>query len=99
MVQYVENGVFDAHIPYPHLHIHSLTPVHHYWSTTLGDVDAYLLSKWEQCIDEAVELPAHYIRTYQTMVLSGITSCDVPPNRISQATKPALCAHQMNSIN
>lgn len=66
----------------------------------LGDVDAYLLSKWEQCIDEAVELPAHYIRTYQTNGnLTGITSCDVPPNRISQATEPALNLCTSNELD
>ena len=65
--QYVEDGVefFDVHIPHPQLQ--TQTPsAHHFRSLTLGDVDTYLLSKWEQCQEEKIELPAQYIRTYQT---------------------------------
>ena len=57
--------IFDVHIPHPQLQ--TQTPsAHHFRSLTLGDVDTYLLSKWEQCQEEKIELPAQYIRTYQT---------------------------------
>ena len=39
---------------------------HHFRTHSLQDVDVYLLSKWEQCIDLAVQLPARHIRTYKT---------------------------------
>ena len=44
--------------------------LHHFRSTTMADVDSYLLSLWEQCLDIKIELPAIDIRTY---TLSGDT--------------------------
>ena len=59
--RFVSNGVefFDAHTPNPLL---QAPPIHHFRSTSMGDVDIYLLSKWEQCLDKDVQLPAYYIR-------------------------------------
>ena len=88
--RYVENGVefFDGHIPYPELQ----APVtHHFRSTTMGDVDAYLLSKWEQCIDIEVQLPTTSIQTYQTNGDSNsVTWYDNPVqiDQMSQAINP-----------
>lgn len=63
-------------------------------------MDAYLLAKWEQCIDEAIELPAHHLRTYETNGdLTGIASCDVPTNQISQATERALNLCTSNELD
>ena len=39
---------------------------HHFRSFSLQDVDAYLLSNWEQYLDMAVELPARHIRAFTT---------------------------------
>ena len=65
--QYVHNGVefFDAVIPKQQVHVQTQPP-HHFRSSSLGDVDEYLLSNWEQCLDQNVQLPARHIRTYQT---------------------------------
>ena len=62
--RFVSNGVefFDAHTPNPLL---QAPPIHHFRSTSMGDVDVYLLSKWEQCLDKDVQLPAYYIRAYE----------------------------------
>ena len=61
---YVDSGVEfnDIQMPNPP----SLLPqLQHFRSTTLGDVELYLLSQWEQCTcSTEVELPAVYIRTY-----------------------------------
>ena len=40
--------------------------VQHFCTTSLSDMDAYLLSEWEKCIEQGVELPAKVIRTYST---------------------------------
>ena len=65
--QYVEDGVEFSDVNIHHPQLQTQTPsAHHFRSLTLGDVDTYLLSKWEQCQEEKIELPAQYIRTYQT---------------------------------
>ena len=55
----MENGVefFDIESRNPHIHIQTPQP-QHFRSSSLGDVDVYLLSKWEQCLDEMVQLQA-----------------------------------------
>ena len=64
---YVDSGVefYDIQMPNPP----SLLPqLQHFRSTTLGDVELYLLSQWEQCTcSMEVELPAVYIRTTEQM--------------------------------
>ncbi len=60
---YVEEGVelYDAHAPHDLPH----TPLlQHFRSMSMGDVDVYLLEKWEQCHESQIQLPALYIRTY-----------------------------------
>ena len=73
--QHVEKGVefFDIESRNPHIHIQTPQP-QHFRSSSLGDVDVYLLSKWEQCLDEMVQLPAQNVRTYQTNGACSITS-------------------------
>ena len=59
----MENGVelYDINNP----NYQPLTPfLHHFRSMTMGDVHLYLHSVWERCIDEDVQLPASYVRTY-----------------------------------
>ena len=61
--KYVEKGVefFDVvNIP----NTCTSPSIHHFRSTTMADVDMYLLKNWEKCLDEKVQLPAHFIRTY-----------------------------------
>ena len=61
--QYINNGVefFDVESP----STPPLTPLlHHFRSTSLGDVDMYLLTKWEMCLEKNIQLPATHIRTY-----------------------------------
>ena len=59
----VDNGIefFDVSLPSPSLPPHQMF---HYRSTNLTDIDVYLLSKWEECLDNEIPLPAVYIRTY-----------------------------------
>lgn len=52
---------FDVNMPNPFLQHPS---IHHFRSTTIKDVDMYLLTNWEKCIDEKVQLLAHFIETY-----------------------------------
>ena len=61
--RYVDVGVefFDIETPSSHPPTPSL---HHFRTTSLSDVDMYLLTKWEKCLEENVQLPAKYIRTY-----------------------------------
>ena len=61
--QYVADGIeyFDVNTPNPLLQTPS---IHHFRSTTMGDVDIYLLTNWEKCLEVEVQLPAYYIRTY-----------------------------------
>ena len=59
----VDNGIefFDVSLPGPSFPPHQMF---HYRSTNLTDIHLHLLSKWEECIDNKISLPAAYIRTY-----------------------------------
>ena len=63
----MHNGVefFDAEIANHQIHVQTQPP-YHFRSSSLGEVDEYLFSKWEQCLDMKVQLPARHLRTYQT---------------------------------
>ena len=78
-----ELNFFDVHTPNPLLQKPFL---HHFRSTTMGDVDMYLLTKWEKCLDEEIKLPAHIIRTYGTHTIirpSHLFSADVHVDHLS----------------
>ena len=59
----VDNGIefFDVSLPGLLLPPHQMF---HYRSTNLTDIHLHLLSKWEECINNNISLPAAYIRTY-----------------------------------
>jgi len=59
----VDDGIefFDVFLPSPSLPPHQMF---HYRSTNLTDIDMHLLSKWEECLDNEIPLPAVCIRTY-----------------------------------
>lgn len=41
------------------------TPIlYHFRTTSMSDVNLYLVKQWEQCLEEGVQLPVKYIRTY-----------------------------------
>ena len=54
--QYVDSGVefFDTDTPG-----NPPNPtLHHFRTESLSDVDMYLLEKWEECLDDGIQLPA-----------------------------------------
>ena len=63
--KFVDGGVefFDAEVD---TQLHKTPTPHHFRCTTMADVDTYLMSKWEQCINMKIKLPAFFIRTYTT---------------------------------
>ena len=63
--KYLDGGVefFDAEVD---TQLPKTPTPHHFRSTTMADIDAYLMSKWEQCIDMKITLPAFFIRTFTT---------------------------------
>ena len=40
--------------------------IFHYCSTKLTSIESHLLTKWEECIDNQIPLPATHVRTYTT---------------------------------
>ena len=76
--QYIDTGVefFDIETPNSNPPTPSLQ---HFRTSSLNDVDMYLLAKWEKCIEENIQLPAKYIRTYKAggnvSEVRSITTC------------------------
>ena len=61
--RYIDTGVEFYDIKSPS--IPPATPTLHYFRTTsMNDVNLYLLKQWEECLEKGVSLPAKYIRTY-----------------------------------
>ena len=59
----MDDGIefFNVFLPSPSLPPHQMF---HYRSTNLTDIDMHLLSKWKECLDNEIPLPAVCIWTY-----------------------------------
>ena len=60
--QFTNKGVefFDSGSSIPS----ATTSLHHFRTMSLCDVEYYLLTQWERCLEQGVQLPSKYIRTY-----------------------------------
>ena len=82
--RYVDTGVefFDVETPNSDPPTLSLQ---HFRTSSMSDVDMYLLTKWEKCIEENVQLPAKHIRAYE----AGGTVSEV--RSVSTCISPTPC--------
>ena len=84
---FVEDGIEFFDISHP-THLPSFPILQHFRSVSMADVDLHLLSKWEQCVDKKVELPASILRTYTANGSVSIREID----GLSQQDPPLTCA-------
>ena len=87
---------------------HSEGPIlHHFRSASLADIDFYLHQKWEECCSGNIQLPAKYIRQYQSdgslgnitiVCCSQSPSSSKRPGKLSTPSSPQTSVQPKNTV-